>query len=136
MRHPGAGAFRGGGVLLQPGVFAELRLAWRVLGDDRVSAARFVLPALMALYVISPVDILPDFVLGLGQADDVGVIVVAILVIARLLVWLAPQPIVGEHLRQMGLAREMDDSPTSRDDHVVDAEFTVHGQRLRRGKHI
>ena len=39
--------------------------------------AKAAIPAIAAAYVISPVDIIPDFLLGVGQIDDIGVILLA-----------------------------------------------------------
>jgi uncharacterized membrane protein YkvA (DUF1232 family) len=39
--------------------------------------AKAAIPALAAAYVISPVDLVPDFLLGAGQLDDIGVILLA-----------------------------------------------------------
>ena len=44
-------AFAGASALLDRGVRDQLRLAWRLLRDERVSALKFALPALIGLYV-------------------------------------------------------------------------------------
>ena len=59
-----------GPVLLDRGIRDQLRLGWRLLRDERVSALKFALPALLALYLVSPVDVIPDILLGPGQMDD------------------------------------------------------------------
>ena len=62
-------AFAGASVLLDRGIRDQLRLGWRLLRDERVPALKFALPALLGLYVVSPLDPIPDFLLGLGQID-------------------------------------------------------------------
>jgi uncharacterized membrane protein YkvA (DUF1232 family) len=89
---------------MNAGMRDQLRLTWRLLRDDRGGAVTFLLPALVALYFASPVDAIPDFLVGLGQIDDVGLIVAAVLLLARILPWLAPGDIVDEHLQAMGKA--------------------------------
>lgn len=39
--------------------------------------AKAAIPAVAAAYVISPVDLIPDFLVGVGQLDDIGVILLA-----------------------------------------------------------
>lgn len=90
--------------LLRPGAWTEARLAWRLLRDPRVaSKLKVAVPVLAALYVVSPIDLLPDFLLGLGQVDDLGVIGVAVVFLLRVLPRLAPTEVLDEHLAAMGL---------------------------------
>ena len=63
----------------------NVRLAWRLLRDERVSGLKFLLPALLAMYVFSPVDMVPDLFLGIGQVDDAGAMIVAAMLMIRLL---------------------------------------------------
>ena len=66
-----------------------LQLALR---DRRVS----ILPKLLALltvgYLLSPIDLVPDFIPVLGLLDDLILIPVAI----RIVLWLIPQEIIAE----------------------------------------
>jgi hypothetical protein len=48
----------------------QVRLAWRLLRDDRVSAIKYLLPAVLAIYVFSPVDMVPDLFLGFGRLTE------------------------------------------------------------------
>src|SRR5215207_7926220 len=96
-------AFAGASVLLDRGVRDQLRLGWRLLRDERVSALKYALPALLGLYVVSPLDPIPDFLLGLGQIDVLGVVMVGVLLVARVIPRLAPSHVVDEHLHDMGM---------------------------------
>lgn len=82
---------------------------------------KYLLPALLVFYVASPVDPIPDFLIGVGQLDDVGVVVAGILVFAGLIPRLAPRSVLDEHLRDLGYGAE------ERPDvgRTVDARFTV-----------
>jgi uncharacterized membrane protein YkvA (DUF1232 family) len=119
-------AFAGASALLNRGVRDQLRLAWRLVRDDRVSSLKFALPALIALYVLSPVDSVPDFFLGLGQFDDLGVITAGTLILARLIPRLAPGHVVDEHVRDMGTRNPASKRGTDRND-FVEARFNVRG---------
>jgi uncharacterized membrane protein YkvA (DUF1232 family) len=119
-------AFAGASALLDRGTRDQLRLSWRLLQDERVSALKFALPALLALYVASPIDPIPDFLLGLGQIDDLGVVVAGVLLLARIIPRLAPGHVVDEHLRDMGLGYPVPKA-SANSDGVFDARFTVRG---------
>ncbi len=78
---------------------ARLRLMWRLLRDDRVSPWLKRLGPIGALiYVLSPIDLIPDFFLGIGQLDDLGVIALVGVVLVKLMVRFAPPDVVAEHL--------------------------------------
>jgi len=119
-------AFAGGSVLLDRGIRDQLRLGWRLLRDERVSALKFALPALLAIYFASPVDVIPDFLLGLGQMDDLGVIIAGVLLAARIIPRLAPRDVVDEHLRAMGVSGSVVKTGTEAKD-IFDARFNVRG---------
>jgi uncharacterized membrane protein YkvA (DUF1232 family) len=104
----------------------RLRLSWRLLRDERVSTLKLALPALLVLYVVSPIDPIPDFLLGLGQMDDLGVVIAGVLLLARLIPMLAPGDVVDEHLRAMG--RDQTTTRTvGKTESVFDARFDVRG---------
>jgi len=104
----------------------QLRLSWRLLRDQRVPALKFALPALLGLYVMSPLDPIPDFLLGLGQMDDLGVVIAGVLLIARIMPRLAPEHVVDEHLREMGIGHRAAPASAKPTD-VIDARFNVRG---------
>jgi len=79
-------------------VWEQLRLAWLLFGDNRVSLALKVLPVIALAYVISPLDLLPALLFRLlGILDDVAIFGLAIVVFNSL----SPEDAVVEHLRQL-----------------------------------
>lgn len=90
-----------------PAAWDQLVLAVRLLFDRRVPiTAKAVLP-LVAAYVISPIDVLPDIIPGLGQLDDVGVILLGL----GLFFKLCPPQVLAEHRqRSQGSASGADPS--------------------------
>ena len=51
---------------------------WPLMRDPSIPFwAKAVIPAFAAAYVLSPIDLIPDFLLGVGQIDDIGVILLA-----------------------------------------------------------
>ena len=119
------GAFVGGGRLLERGTRDQARLAWRLLRDPRVSGLKYVLPALMLAYLASPVDALPDLLLGIGHTDDVGVAVLGFMMIIRIMPRLAPANVVSDHVRDMGLQGSGSEADRESSRQAMDARFTV-----------
>jgi uncharacterized membrane protein YkvA (DUF1232 family) len=57
---------------------AYLRLLGGLLTDRRVSAVDKLLVGAAIVYIVSPMDLLPDFVPFLGEVDDVFLLVLAL----------------------------------------------------------
>jgi uncharacterized membrane protein YkvA (DUF1232 family) len=53
-------------------------LVRRLLGDPRIPRRRKLLLGLLAAYLVSPIDLVPDFIPVAGQLDD-GLVVAAVL---------------------------------------------------------
>ena len=88
-----------------PYVGQLLRVSWLLFWDRRVFPLLKILPIAALVYIASPIDLLRDFRLGLGQIDDV--IVTGVLLTA--FVVLSPKRIVREHI----YGRKDDDDPKS-----------------------
>jgi len=83
--------YRTAGLLAQ--IIQQIRLVVRLLRDPRVPMGiKLIIPAAF-VYIISPIDIAPDLFLGLGQLDDLTILILAIL----LFIDLCPKHIVAEH---------------------------------------
>ncbi len=94
---------RGLPLKLDLGMIDRLRLGWRLLRDPRVPAwPKLLAPAITAIYVLSPLDVVPDFIPLMGQLDDVGMITLALAAISMLARW-APVEIVQQHAAALGL---------------------------------
>jgi uncharacterized membrane protein YkvA (DUF1232 family) len=98
-------------------LYTQVRLVARLVREPRVPASMKALLALPALYVISPIDILPDIVPGLGQLDDLGVVLLALQAFIRL----CPPLAVAFHRGALDGGRPF--APMSPEDVVVDAEW-------------
>ncbi len=72
-----------------------LKLFWRLLMDSRVSLWPKLLLIFVIAYVFTPLDLLPDFIAGLGQLDDLIVIFLGL----RGFVRLCPREVVREHVQ-------------------------------------
>jgi uncharacterized membrane protein YkvA (DUF1232 family) len=71
-------------------LFNSFRIAWRLMWDGRVPLSAKLVPILTILYVISPIDILPDVFVGLGQLDDMAILLLG----TQLFIAVSPKDIV------------------------------------------
>lgn len=79
-------------------IVRRLALVWRLFTDERVSVPVKAIPVLTILYILSPVDLVPELVTGpVGGVDDLA----ALLLGLNLFVELSPPEVVREHLRQL-----------------------------------
>lgn len=129
MARPTHLAFSGATLLMDDGFRARLLLAWRLLWDDRVSPLKYAVPMLLAMYIASPIDTIPDVLLGLGQIDDLGIAVIALMLFVRIMPWLAPSEVVAEYSGATRRAAPPDLRDTNRAHEAVEADFRIRGER-------
>jgi uncharacterized membrane protein YkvA (DUF1232 family) len=94
----------------------ELFLIIRLMFDRRVPLWVKLVPLLTVLYILSPIDLSPDPILGLGQLDDT----LALLIGLNLFLALCPREVV-EQLRR-GTKRE---STPDSEAEVIDTTYRV-----------
>lgn len=75
------------------------RLLWSLAADSRVPASRKALLGLAGAYIVSPLDLIPEWIPVLGAVDDVAVMVLAIDIFLEGL----PEGLVAEKLVQLGI---------------------------------
>ena len=71
----------------------QVRLTWALLKDPRVPIWAKAIPVVGLLYVLSPLDFIPDVLIGLGQLDDLAIVIGGM----RLFASVVPEYIVEEH---------------------------------------
>jgi uncharacterized membrane protein YkvA (DUF1232 family) len=76
-----------------PQLWRTGRLSLRLLRDPRAPIAAKVVFGAMVLYMLSPIDVVPDWIPVLGQADDL----VALLAGLNLFLKACPRWLVEEH---------------------------------------
>lgn len=79
--------------------FAKLFMG--LIKDPRVAVSAKLLIAGILTYVVLPTDLLPDFLIGLGQVDDLAVILGGL----KLFLSRCPPEVVQEHLRAISPRR-------------------------------
>jgi len=78
------------------------RLYWRLFRDRRVSILPKALLVLTLVYVISPFDVIPDFIPVIGEMDDVAVV----LSVLWLFIRLCPPEVVREIVHDVATRAE------------------------------
>jgi uncharacterized membrane protein YkvA (DUF1232 family) len=98
-------------------LLTELRVALRLLRDPSVPLiVKTILPG-AALYLVWPIDLLPDFLPGLGQIDDLAIAIVAVRLFLRLC------PVAARAFHEAAVAAGRPFGPMPASERVVDAEF-------------
>lgn len=107
--------------LTKPGLLgsllAQVRLALRLVREPSVPGLTRAVPLLAVLYLLSPVDFIPDVLLGLGQLDDLGVLMLALELFLRLC------PPRAKAFHETAIARGQRYSPMPAAGDVIDAEW-------------
>ena len=70
-----------------------LRLLWGLARDPRVAVVDKLLVVGAAIYIVSPIDIIPDFIPFFGQVDDLYLLVIAL----QRMVSRAGRPVLRDH---------------------------------------
>lgn len=82
------------------GMINQGRLVWELLLDSRVPLWLKLIPAGSLAYLLFPLDVIADPIIGLGQIDDMA----AVLLGLKVFIEMTPREIVDEHMRRiMGL---------------------------------
>lgn len=102
---------------LMRAVLTDLRLAVRLAREPQVSWIVKALPVAAVGYLVMPFDIVPDLLPVLGQADDLGVLLLAV----KLSLRLCPAALVAFHRAQ--ILKRQAYSAAPRGDGIRDAQF-------------
>jgi len=90
------------------------------MADPRVSLLnKLLMPGLGLAYLLFPIDLLPDIFPGLGQLDDLAII----LILMQLFIQFSPKEIVADH--RQALRQRTPSPPTGDPESVVDADYQV-----------
>ncbi len=98
----------------------ELQLWWRLLRDGRVPLWVKCVPFLALLYILFPFDLVADPLLGLGQLDDLAILVLGM----EVFVALSPSEVVAQIRREIRFGRSKAATAPGRA-RTVDASYRV-----------
>lgn len=80
----------------------DAHILWLAARDPRTPLAAKMVGALVATYVLSPIDLIPDFVPLFGLLDELVVVPIGMMVAARLV----PAPLMADFRAQADAATE------------------------------
>jgi uncharacterized membrane protein YkvA (DUF1232 family) len=109
------------------GILGELirnaQLTWRLLKDPRVPLPiKLIIPSVVGLYVLSPIDFMPDVLPLIGQIDDIAVLFGGMM----LFIQMCPPDVVDEHRAALaGEAQAPQPATGGHAGETVDAEYRV-----------
>jgi len=75
------------------------RVFWALFADRRVPVWLKVCSVAGAVYVVSPLDLIPDEITGIGYLDDI----VLVVLILQTFIEMSPQEVVHEHCQRLGI---------------------------------
>lgn len=96
-------------------IWRSMQLVWRLMLDERVPFFPKLVVPLVAIYILSPLDVVPDVLLVLGQLDDIALLFFG----TKLFINLCPPDVVMEHRRALG------SGPEFTSDEYVDGSYRV-----------
>jgi uncharacterized membrane protein YkvA (DUF1232 family) len=99
----------------------QFGLAWQLLWDGRVPFSTKLVPVLALLYLISPIDLVPDALLGVGQVDDLVVLLIGL----RMFVSLCPPEIVSEYMKFANPNSRHAERAEDQDPEIIELEARV-----------
>lgn len=108
-----------------PGFFREAwqqaRLVYYLLRDRDVPFYLKLVPFTAVIYLLWPVDFLPDLVPFLGQLDDLT----ALLVGSKVFIELAPPHIVARYMEQIRIADGFGPDPSLNEKIIIDPQLDL-----------
>ena len=74
-------------------LFNSFRLTWRLLRDRQVPFAAKLVPLGLVAYILFPIDFIPDIWFGVGQLDDLALLLLGV----QVFIAVVPKAIVQRH---------------------------------------
>lgn len=99
-------------------LLTHTRVAVRLFREPAVPALNKLMPAFAAVYLVWPLDIVPDLLPILGQLDDLGVVLAAV----QAFIHLCPEEAAAFHRKAVSEGRRYTPMPRAREG-FIDAEF-------------
>ena len=80
-------------------LITHIRLTYRLIRDERVSVTTKLIPLIVVIYIVSPIDLIPEFIPVIGLIDDIAILLAGL----RFFEAMVPDYIVYEHRAALGI---------------------------------
>ena len=110
-------------------LFNSFRIAWQLMWDGKVPVSAKLVPILTILYILSPIELVPDVLVGLGQLDDLAILLLGVQlfiavspkdVVERIRAEIEGRPPSGGWTVTGSQPRDSDQSRSSASDEIID----------------
>lgn len=78
-------------------MWGQISLVGQLMKDGRVPFYLKVIPVVVALYLLSPLDLIPGFLPLIGQLDDFGLLMVGLSTFIRM----TPDDVIADYLPEV-----------------------------------
>jgi uncharacterized membrane protein YkvA (DUF1232 family) len=103
-------------------LWSDIGIAIRLLFDRRMSLAARLIPLAMVAYILSPIDLMPDFLLPFGVVDDLS----AFLIGLQLFLRSAPPGVVDQY-RHRGKRKRSE--VVDRHPQIIEGDYELRDKR-------
>jgi uncharacterized membrane protein YkvA (DUF1232 family) len=98
----------------------QVRLVWYLFRDPEVPAYLKLLPVAAVLYTLMPFDLIPDMIVGLGQLDDLTILLLG----GKVFIEMSPPEVVARYLKAMRQAAVAEELLEEAEESTEDAEVS------------
>ncbi|MCB8922369.1 MAG: DUF1232 domain-containing protein [Ardenticatenaceae bacterium] len=110
-------------------IWQQIRLVFRLIADPEVPIYLKIVPFITLIYLIIPIDLLPDVAPVLGQIDDVAFLLAG----SKIFLELVPPHIIARHMQEIrqrdgyftGEMTVSDTTPPLEDTIIIDSEHEI-----------
>jgi uncharacterized membrane protein YkvA (DUF1232 family) len=98
----------------------QVRLVWYLFRDPEVPAYLKLLPVAAVLYTLMPFDLIPDMIVGLGQLDDLTILLLG----GKVFIEMSPPDVVARYVKAMRHATAAEDLLEQAEEASEDSELS------------
>ena len=102
-------------------IIHQARLVYHLLRDPEVPFYLKLVPFIGFVYLLFPLDFIPDVFVGLGQLDDLTIILIG----SKIFIELAPPHLVAKHRHAIRVSDGYEDEGEFAEAIVIDSEHEV-----------